>query len=71
MSTERRPLGRGPATGMSTSSDSTAQRLLPVERAGGERLVDVVDGDQVVVEPRGRRVLGLGIATSPEGVVEK
>ncbi|MFZ3467506.1 hypothetical protein ACODT3_39955 [Streptomyces sp. 4.24] len=68
MSTTRRALGpgpAGPATAVSTSSASTTQRLLPVERAGGERLVDVVGEGQVVVEPRGRRVLGPGIATSP------
>ncbi|MCX4547250.1 hypothetical protein [Streptomyces sp. NBC_01565] len=65
MSTTRRPLGHGPATGMSTSSDSTAQRLLPVERAGGDGLVDVVAEDQAVVQPPGRRVLGPGGSTSP------
>ncbi|MCX5278426.1 hypothetical protein [Streptomyces virginiae] len=65
MSTTRRPLGHGPATEMSTSSDSTAQRLLPIERAGGDGLVDVVGEDQAVVQPRGRRVLGPGGSMSP------
>ncbi|MFZ3500665.1 hypothetical protein ACODT5_46910 [Streptomyces sp. 5.8] len=70
MSTTRRRLGPGPATGMSTSSSTTTLRLLPVERVGGDGLVDVVDEGQAVVELRGRRVLGPGFS-APEGPAEK
>ncbi|WP_327419704.1 hypothetical protein [Streptomyces sp. NBC_01233] len=66
MSTTRRPLGLGPATSPTASSDHTVQRLLPAERGGGDVLVDVVGEDQAVVQPRGRRVLGPGGSTSPE-----
>ncbi|MFE4258197.1 hypothetical protein [Streptomyces sp. NPDC056883] len=65
MSTTRRPLGHGPATGMSTRSENTAQRLLPVEQAGADSVVVVGGGDQSVVQPQGRRVLGQGGSTSP------
>ncbi|WP_331723484.1 hypothetical protein [Streptomyces sp. NBC_00122] len=43
--------------------DSTAQRLLPAEQAGGDGLVDVGGEDQAVVQPQGRRVLGPGSST--------
>ncbi|WP_327310124.1 hypothetical protein OG730_43965 (plasmid) [Streptomyces sp. NBC_01298] len=55
---------------MSTSSESTAQRLLPVERAEPDGLVDVVREGQAVVQPQGRRVLGPGFS-APEGPAEK
>ncbi|MFD3511201.1 hypothetical protein [Nocardia sp. NPDC058666] len=71
MSTTRRPLGHGPATEISTSSDSTAPRLLPVERAGSDGGVNVGDEDQAVVQPQSRRALGPGVATSPKRAFEK
>ncbi|TXJ73558.1 hypothetical protein E2C11_29030 [Streptomyces lavendulae] len=65
MNTARRPLGRGPTTGLSMSSDSTSPRLLPVERAVATSPMDVSIEDQAVVQPRGRRGLGHG----PTGAV--
>lgn len=51
----RRPLGTGPTT--TTRSTPTSPRLLPVERAERDELVDVEHQD---VEPKGRRKLGPG-----------
>ncbi|MFD8417541.1 hypothetical protein ACFV2Q_38410 [Streptomyces sp. NPDC059650] len=69
MNPVRRPLGLGPATSPTAPTARTAQRLLPVERAEGDGLVDVVGEDQAVVQPRGRRVLGPGRSASPKDAV--
>ncbi|MDT9686391.1 hypothetical protein RND61_30615 [Streptomyces sp. TRM76323] len=65
MSTARRRLGTGPST-KTTPPAGPAPRLLPVERIEAERLLDDVE-HQAVVEHKGRRTLGPGIAREPEG----
>ncbi|MFK0026602.1 hypothetical protein [Streptomyces sp. NPDC090798] len=64
MSTMRRPLGTGPSTTRSTTTEG-APRLLPVERVEVDRHLDNDDEDQAVVERKGRRVLGHGIPGTP------
>jgi len=54
----RRPLGTGPTT--TTRSTPTSPRLLPVERAERDELVDVEHQD--VADRKGRRNLGPGTA---------
>lgn len=60
MSTARRALGTGPATGTRTTTAAPAPRLLPAERA--ELPDDAEEGEDRAVRPlRGRRPLGTGI----------
>ncbi|MCQ1582590.1 hypothetical protein [Streptomyces parvus] len=68
MSTARRPLGHGPATGMYTSPGGASVRLLPVEQAAAVP-VDV-DGehDQEHAVVGGRRALGPGFVRELEPV---
>ncbi|WP_424921098.1 hypothetical protein [Streptomyces sp. wa13] len=56
MSIPRRTLGTGPAT--PTRSTQTSPRLLPVERAERDELVNVEHQDGAV--RNGRRILGAG-----------
>ncbi|NEC40140.1 hypothetical protein [Streptomyces rubrogriseus] len=60
MSTARRRLGTGPSA-TTTSPAGPAPRLLPVERVEPGRLLEDVE-HQAVVEQKGRRTLGPGIA---------
>lgn len=69
MSTARRQLGTGPATARSmtpTEPTDTAPRLLAAERVEPDALLGEV-GHRDVVDPRGRRTLGPGIAGTPDG----
>lgn len=67
MSTMRRPLGTGPTTTRSTPPDAPAPRLLPAERVEPGALLGDVEHQDVTVR-KGRRILGPGITTTPEGV---
>jgi len=66
MSTRRR-LGMGPGTTRSTLSTDTAPRLMPVERAEPDALPGTVEQHNVV-DRRGRRNLGPGGTSTPEGM---
>ncbi|WP_190133439.1 hypothetical protein [Streptomyces mashuensis] len=61
MSTARRRLGTGPSTTRTTSPAGPAPRLLPAERVEPGPLLDDAE-HQAVVEHKGRRTLGPGIA---------
>jgi hypothetical protein len=67
MSTMRRPLGTGPTTTRSTPTDAPAPRLLPAERVEAGALLGDVEHQDVAVR-KGRRILGSGFSTNPEGV---
>ncbi|RSS59827.1 hypothetical protein [Streptomyces sp. WAC01280] len=59
MSTMRRPLGTGPTTSTRSTGTDPSPRLLPVERADGDVLLDL-DEHQEHVAAKGRRLLGTG-----------
>jgi hypothetical protein len=67
MSTRRR-LGTGPSTTTrSTPTTDASPRLLPAERVEPGALLGEVE-HQDVADRKGRRNLGPGITTTPEGV---
>jgi hypothetical protein len=67
MSTRRR-LGTGPSTtARSTPTTDPGPRLLPAERVEPGSLLGEVE-HQEVADRKGRRNLGPGITTMPEGV---
>ncbi|MFD3716624.1 hypothetical protein [Streptomyces sp. NPDC058677] len=71
MSTPRRVLGTGPSSTTRSTPPTSAPRLLPAERAEHEQLLaDDVEHESVRML-RGRRNLGPGITTAPEGAVGK
>jgi hypothetical protein len=71
MSTARRRLGTGPSTTRSTPTTDTSPRLLPAERVEPGALLGEVEHRDVAA-PKGRRILGPGIAVAPEeGAVGK
>ncbi|MFZ3475192.1 hypothetical protein ACODT3_41255 [Streptomyces sp. 4.24] len=71
MSTPRRVLGTGPSSTTRSTPTSFGPRLLPVERAEQEQLLEDDVEHGVVQMLRGRRNLGPGFASTSEGVVGK
>ncbi|MFD5415238.1 hypothetical protein [Streptomyces nojiriensis] len=64
MSTARRRLGTGPSTTRTTPTEGPQPRLLPAERVDPGRLLHDVE-HQAVVDAKGRRTLGPGVAQQP------
>jgi hypothetical protein len=67
MSTARRRLGTGPSTTRSTTLTDTSPRLLPVERAEPDAVLEEVERSDAA-DRKGRRPLGTGVVENAEGV---
>jgi hypothetical protein len=65
MSTARRRLGTGPSTAGDTTTD-TGPRLLPVERAAPDALLEEVERSDAAGR-KGRRTLGTGVVGTAAG----
>ena len=67
MSTARRQLGTGPSATRNTPTMGMGPRLLPVERVEPDALLGELERPEAPGR-KGRRILGPGVAITPEGV---